>query len=516
MQDLTTLSSECSGFTPSGGENLLENGGFADGFTNWYKSSSAEVVTTGVYMGAKAVRLGQGSGSIAQAAEHAIAGQTYTANGMFRRPPGSPWSGIGIDFFDDDWEEIDETYIAIPESNNYIPVSISGIAPTGTEHISVWIYKNSGGSLYIDEISLVAGDVPDAYVQSTGADLLWHEPTPLNGEGITVAVVDSGIADHQDLYVPGTSTSRVLHTIDLTNNGTTSDIYGHGTHVAGIIAGNGTHSYGIHKGIAPGANLLNLRISNGQGMTYTSDLIAGLQWLFEHKDTYNIRVANLSLNSTVPESYHTSPISAAVELLWFSGITVVVSAGNNGTADGPSTLYAPANDPFVITVGATNDRNTGTTADDFVEAFSAYGQTIDGFAKPDLVAPGRNIISLTAGTNSTMAMAHPAHNIGSNYFRMSGTSMAAPVVSGVVALLLQDEPNLTPDQVKYRLKATAGTNWAGYDASKAGAGEVNAYAAIHGTTTATANTGVAVSQMLFTGDDPVAWDSVSWNSVSWN
>ena len=216
------------------------------------------------------------------------------------------------------------------------------------------------------------------------------------------------------------------------------------------------------------------------------------------------------------EPYHTSALDAAVEILWFNGIVVVVAAGNNGTGTGPVTLYPPANDPFVITVGAAEDKGTPALSDDTMAAFSAYGTTENSFAKPDLVAPGRHIVSTLASTSVYAFVNHLLHRVDSNYFRMSGTSMAAPVVSGAAALLLQDEPNLTPDQVKYRLKATANTAWAGYDAAKAGAGYLDAYAAVYGTTTQSANTGIAASQMLFSGSDPVTWGSVNWNSVNWN
>ncbi len=148
------------------------------------------------------------------------------------------------------------------------------------------------------------------------------------------------------------------------------------------------------------------------------------------------------LNSTVAQTYHTSPLSAAVEILWFNGIVVVVSAGNNGTGEGPVTLYPPANDPFVITVGATEDKGTSSLGDDNLAVFSAYGTTEDGFSKPDLVAPGRNLIAPLADKATTVYTEHPLHRVGDYYFRMSGTSMSAPVVSGAVALLLQDEPRL--------------------------------------------------------------------------
>jgi serine protease AprX len=247
-------------------------------------------------------------------------------------------------------------------------------------------------------------------------------------------------------------------------------------------------------------------------MSMASDVIEGLQWIYENKDIYNIKVVNISLNSSVAESYQVSPLDAAAEILWFNGIVVVVSAGNNGTA----TLYPPANDPFVITVGAADDKGTQSLNDDDVASFSAFGTTEDGFAKPDLVAPGRNIISLLASTTSNVYVYHPANRVNDLLFRMSGTSMSAPMVSGAVALLLQDEPGLTPDQVKYRLTTTANKNWPAYNAVNAGQGYLDIYAAVHGTTTQSANTGLTPSQLLSTGSNPITWGSVGWNSVGWN
>ena len=375
--------------------------------------------------------------------------------------------------------------------------------------------------IYFDNIQ-VEYAIGSAYREVVGAEALW-EQTGLNGQGVTVAVVDSGISDHVDLHQEASnltqaasSSSRIIGSVVFGDYVSPVDEYEHGTHVAGIIAGNGNVSKGEYKGIAPGVNLLNVRVSNNQGLTYTSDVIDGLQWIYENKDVYNIRVVNLSINSTAPEAYNTSPLDAAVEILWFNGIAVVVSAGNNGTADGPSTLYPPANDPFVITVGAVEDRGTPDLGDDFVGVFSAYGVTESGFAKPELVAPGRNLISLLAGKEATAYNNYPKHRVNDFYFRMSGTSMSAPVVSGTIALLLQDEPNLNPDQVKYRLIATANQNWPGFDATKAGAGTVNAFAAVYGTTTQSANQGIIPSQLLSTGEDAIAFDSVGWNTVGWN
>jgi serine protease AprX len=234
--------------------------------------------------------------------------------------------------------------------------------------------------------------------------------------------------------------------------------------------------------------------------------------VLDNKAKYNIRVVNLSLNSSVAQSYHTSPLDAACEILWFNGIVVVVSAGNNGTA----TLFPPANDPFVITVGATDDKGTLAASDDGVATFSAYGLTESGFAKPDLVAPGRNIIGLLPENDKlTMSAARVANRIDKTYFKMSGTSVSAPMVAGAVTLLLQDEPNLTPDQVKYRLLATANKNWPGYNAAKAGAGYLDVYAAVHGATVQSANTGLPASQLLWTGSEPVNWNSVNWESANW-
>ena len=212
------------------------------------------------------------------------------------------------------------------------------------------------------------------------------------------------------------------------------------------------------------------------------------------------------------ESYNTSPLDAAVEILWFNGVVVVVSAGNKGSG----VIYPPANDPFVITVGAMDDKGTGTIADDLLASFSAYGTSENGSVKPDLVAPGTNIIARLVNQNMGLAAAHPANKVGTQYFRMSGTSMAAPMVSGAVALLLQDEPGLTPDQVKYRLMATANKSWGGYDAKKNGAGYLDIYAAVTGTTRISANTGVLPSHLLSTGSQPVPWGNVGWDSVGWN
>jgi serine protease AprX len=358
----------------------------------------------------------------------------------------------------------------------------------------------------------------NAYIGAIRADKVWNSSLYLQGNSIGVAVVDSGVNPNGDLYTTA-GVNRLVANIRYNTdyNQSTSDGYGHGTHVSSIIGGDGSESGGKYIGVAPMANIINVKVSNDNGSATMKDVISGLQWVLENKNVYNIRVVNLSLNSAVNESYNTNPLDAAVEVLWFNGIVVVVSAGNQATG----VLYPPANDPFVITVGAVDDKGTNTISDDAITTFSAYGKTENGNVKPDLVAPGKNIVARLVNSNMGLAGAHPSNLVGgAQYFRMSGTSMAAPMVSGAVALLLQDEPGLTPDQVKYRLKATANKNWSGYNAAKAGEGYLDVFAAVNGSTTQSSNTGMKASNLLTTGTQPVnssvSWNSVSWNSVSWN
>ncbi len=340
---------------------------------------------------------------------------------------------------------------------------------------------------------------------------VWNQgPAYRQGSGVTIAVVDSGIARTPNLQ------GRVIANVNFNHNAhSATDKYGHGTFVADILAGDGTMSGGAYMGIAPSANLLNVRVSNDDGMSAESDVVNSLQWILENKTRFNIRVVNLSLNSGMMQSYHTSPLDAAAEILWFNNIVVVVSAGNTGSTN----LYPPANDPFVITVGAIDDRGTVGLSDDQVAAFSAYGVDELGRVKPDLVAPGKDIVALLPqNTDLKISMQHSGNRVNGNYFRMSGTSLAAPMVAGAVALLLQGEPNLNADQVKYRLKATAAnTNrgWQGYNATMAGAGLLDAFAAVNAQTTATANSGSPASHLLWTGTNQPNWASVDWASVDW-
>lgn len=335
------------------------------------------------------------------------------------------------------------------------------------------------------------------------------------GQGITVAVIDSGVAKDSDFALePGRiSASRISMQLSFSpNSNTVNDVYGHGTHVAGIIGGNGYDSGGKYSGIAPMVDLISLKINDGNGMAYESDTVAAMQWVLDNKRTYNIRVVNLSINSTVEQSYHTSPLDAAAEILWFNGIVVVASAGNKGPAGTYNTANAaPANDPFIITVGASDEKGTADRSDDIVAPYSAFGVTANGFVKPEIIAPGTSIVSVLS-RSSDWETQHPERVVlNGEYFRISGTSMAAPMVSAAAALLLQDEPSLTPDQVKYRLIHT-GTPIVGDTVYT----YLDVYAAVNGTTTEADNIGIEASQMLWSGSEPVTWNSVNWNSVNWN
>ncbi|MEP6894553.1 MAG: S8 family peptidase [Chloroflexota bacterium] len=368
--------------------------------------------------------------------------------------------------------------------------------------------ESAGCSSCVDTTNLT-----NAYIYAVHANQAWNNSPYIQGKGIGVAIIDSGVNPNGDLYTV-MGVNRQIADVRFNNdyNQSTYDGYGHGTHVASIVGGDGSESNGKYIGVAPLANIINVKVSNDDGSAMMKDVVRGLQWVLDNKTKYNIRVVNLSLNSSMDESYNTSPLDAAVEILWFNKIVVVVSAGNKGNG----VVYPPANDPFVIAVGATDDKGTKGLSDDIVATFSSFGKTINGLKKPDIVAPGSNIVARLVNQNMGLALAHPDHKVGNQYFRMSGTSMAAPMVSGAVALLLQDEPNLTPDQVKYRLMATANKNWANYDSDKTGAGYLDVYAAIQGTTTQSANTGMLPSALLTTGSNPITFGTVGWNSVGWN
>ncbi len=353
---------------------------------------------------------------------------------------------------------------------------------------------------------------PNTYLDTMGIPAVWSWQTGYTGKGIGIAIIDSGVSPDSDFR--NLALSKGFNP----NSSTPFDVYGHGTHIAGIVAGTGNDSNGKYKGVAPDATLIGLKISNDQGIGYESDVVKALQWVYNNKATYNIRVINLSINSGVEASYHTSPLNAAAEILWFNGVVVVVSAGNSGGQRGYNSVNAaPANDPFFITVGASDEQGTSAAGDDVMAAYSAYGRTIDGFLKPDIIAPGTAVYSVLAPL-SPWGNLYPERTANNGqYFRLSGTSMAAPMVVGTVALMLEKAPNLTPDQVKYRLLDSAKSSFSmPLNGSSVNFPYVHGTAAVKSTTNKSANTGLQASQLLWTGSSPINWNSVNWNSVNWN
>jgi serine protease AprX len=383
----------------------------------------------------------------------------------------------------------------------------------------------------------------------------------LDGTGIGVAVIDSGINDnHPDLRDSTQSSSRVVYHQDFTGTATTNaggkpawDLYGHGTHVAGIIGGNGYRSGGRFAGVAPNVSLVDLRALDATGSGSDSSVIAAIQQAIALKNAYNIRVINLSLGRGVPVSYSQDPLCQAVEAAWQNGIVVVVAAGNYGRlsvngSNGYGTITAPGNDPFVLTVGAMKSMGTYTRTDDQLASYSSKGPTTyDHVVKPDIVADGNQIVSLSApgaALETAFSTELVAGNSGpADYFRLSGTSMATPAVSGAAALLLQQNSSLTPDQLKARLMKTAYKGFPGstqawvphlllsffeyYDLFAVGSGYVDVQAALANSDLAPATVGSALSPSavynpatgtvtLANGNATISPVSVVWgSSVVW-
>ena len=343
------------------------------------------------------------------------------------------------------------------------------------------------------------------YPLASRANVAWKKG--YTGEGVGIAVIDSGVSPKADFG------ARVVKVTLPSLARSTDDEVGHGSLVAGIAAGSSPD--GKFIGVAPEATIYALNVNGRRGVR-TSDVLDALQWVFDNAGAHNIRVVNLSLGQTVESSYQTSLLDLAVERLWAAGVTVVVAAGNGG--DG-AVNFAPANDPLVISVGATDTRGTVDAADDVVTYFSASGTTMDGFAKPELVAPGKLIASvLPVGT--TLDLQAPAANrVAPGYAAISGTSFSAPQVAGAAAILHQRHPQWSPDQVKGALVA------ASRPISGSTKRTLDIGAAIDMNNPPRANQGVPAlvcapgsTCLPDTGQNRIAssWNSSSWNASSWN
>jgi serine protease AprX len=300
----------------------------------------------------------------------------------------------------------------------------------------------------------------------------------LTGAGVGVAVIDSGVAMMPELH------GRIVASRDFTDDrGLGLDQHGHGTHVAGIIAASGANRFDETRGVAPGANIISLKVLDARGKGVVADVIQALDWAVKNRRKFNIRVINLSLGGPVTQGWRDDPLCQAVERAYRAGIVVVASAGNYGkTADGRLVyggITTPGISPFAITVGALNTNGTAWRSDDEVANYSSKGPTLfDRLIKPDLVAPGSRILSLAA-PNSTIVREHPELLVGSGRnarLQLSGTSMAAAVVSGAVGLLVDRQARLGPLPIRILLQYSAEFSGAGIMA--AGTGKLNVLAAL--------------------------------------
>jgi serine protease AprX len=459
-------------------------------------------------------------------------------------------------------------YRQVPTAAHYATMQARG----GRLHVKLHMIKGAAFTIPVSALPLLEADpeivsvsidhpmnvMDDTTDSAIGTASAWN--SGYTGAGIGVAVIDSGINDaHLDLWNSTQTASRVLYHQDFTGTPTTNssganyDLYGHGTHVAGIIGGNGYLSGGQYEGVAPQVNLIDLRALDENGAGTDSTVIAAIQEAVALQSTYNIRVINLSLGRGIGVSYTQDPLCQAVEAAWQSGIVVVVAAGNYGRlsvdgSDGFGTITAPGNDPFVLTVGATKSNGSPDASAETKASYSSKGPTTyDHVVKPDIMAPGNDIVSLAA-PGATLETDYPAELVdGTNgtpeYFTLSGTSMATPAVAGTVALMLQEQSTLTPDQVKARLMLTTykmdltstsafvphlnQTFIDFYDLFSVGSGLVDVQTAIVNTDLAPANVGAALSPTavynpttgtvsLVYGNSSVASTSVVWgSSVVW-
>jgi serine protease AprX len=381
------------------------------------------------------------------------------------------------------------------------------------------------------------GDLSDRAsvgVAAIGAPNAWSRST---GEGVVVALMDSGIAAHPDLR-SGKVVARVNFVAD---NATSLDPAGHGTHLAGVIAANGES----FRGVAPDARLVDIRVLDVNGVGTLRNVVAGFDWLLKNRRALGINVLNLSIGTVQTRSYHADLLAALAEAAWFSGVTVVAAAGNDGPL--PGGIATPGADPFVITAGSFDDQGTVAPEDDRESLFSSRGPTVDGFAKPDVLAPGRRVLSLRA-EDSALDMAKPAatpapavrleaamvlkdkeksanKQSSDLYVRMSGTSVSSAMVAGVAALVLASHRDYSPTKTKGAIVGSThrvfGSVTRAVDALKALSETPRAVNTnllpSKLLMAALVKSGVAGSGTTWEGItwEGVTWESITWESVSW-
>jgi serine protease AprX len=400
----------------------------------------------------------------------------------------------------------------------YTPVA----ADVGTKlRLAVTARGLGGEGVAYSQPSDVVGAIPvlsPRYKQQwpyvSGVAALPEQPAPP-----TIAIVDSGIdAGRADFG------GRVIEQVTRTSRAENQpgDGNGHGTAVASIAAGQAEG----YTGAAPNAKLVGIDVLDDDGVADVSDVITAADWIYENKERLNIKVANFSLHGTRLASLVSDPLDKAVERLWLTGIVVVTAAGNYAVDGEESAVpFSPGNDPFVITVGATDTKGSYTQRDDIAAPWSAWGYTRDGFAKPEIVAPGR-YIAAAVSADTKLARERPERIVEPGYMQLSGTSLAAPVVAGSAANLLAAHPNWTPDQVKGALMLSAEPLPLAKERS-VGVGAVNVAAAAQ--VEDPPNPNLALAPFVVTDPAPAfdsdrwtstvdadpAWSSVAWGSVAW-
>jgi subtilisin family serine protease len=367
--------------------------------------------------------------------------RSYDGGGIFFQvsPDGQQW----VTLEEYSFNHVDPSQLAA----NF---DISPYATAGTQIRFIFGPGEIEGYMYIDDVTITySGDaaaIPSmAHTKAVQAHIL-HDYKGITGQGIGVAIIDTGFPAMEAITVKADGQPRDLKQYDAItdyeypdNTFGADDASGHGSHIAGIIAGSDEDNDGISAGIAPNADLISIKAFDVDGRGSYLDIIRAIDWAVANKDAYNIRVLNLSFSATPQSYYWDDPINQAVMQAWQAGIVVVAAAGNTGPD--PMTIGVPGNVPYIITVGAASDNYTpDDMTDDYLTSFSAAGPTVEGFVKPDLVAPGGHIQAVMP-RDAKIGLDNPQYfDADTDYFEMSGTSQATAVVSGVVAQMLEADP----------------------------------------------------------------------------